>query len=386
MTIIIRSQRPIDHSQPAADSHGQALTVLVVGLQVNATARECFSELLPNAELIMAAVLDDELAEPADVIIAPLSTPLQSSFSAWMSQPLSERPLLIVIASEDQLSAEVAADLVAPALNRTLVYNLRRLLQARPHLAPSTASVAPAYDDAMILKDAIVHNVAHELKTPVLHCKSAVALLAEEMPQNRLVGYATEAVARLEQVVTNLSLLVDSINVSPGPVLVRDAINQALRGLRRSWEHKDSLDRVQVRLPERLPAVLADTKGLAIVLQLLLDNALKFSIELVTAEAQLEGQSVRVTISDRGIGIPSEALEHIFEHFYQVDTSSTRRFGGTGIGLSLVHLILDRHQADIEVVSQEDVGSSFSFALPVIDLQQYVQNAAEKSAAFYDRL
>lgn len=386
MTIIIRSQRPTDHTQPAADNHGPALTVLFVGLQVDATTREHFSALLPDAELETVPLLDDEGADTADVIIAPPSPALQSSFAAWISQPHPERPLLIVIASEDQLSVEIAADLVAPALNRTLVFNLRRLLQARAQWVLSTASAAPAHDDAMILKDAIVHNVAHELKTPVLHCKSAVALLAEEMPQNRLVGYATEAVARLEQVVMNLSLLVDSINVSPGPVLVRDAINQALRGLRRSWEHKDSLERVEVRLPERLPAVLADTKGLAIVLQLLLDNALKFSTETVTVEAQLEGQSVRVTIADRGIGIPSEALEHIFEHFYQVDTSSTRRFGGTGIGLSLVHLILDRHQADIEVASQEDVGSSFSFSLPVIDLQQYVQNAAEKSAAFYDRL
>jgi signal transduction histidine kinase len=384
MTIIFQPPRPTEGG--SADADEAALRIFVLGLPLAESARQCFAALLPDAEVIAAPTLTDDLLDAADAVIAPADSTVLPIFAEWMAAPCGDRPLLALIIPDDQITPAVMADLSAPALSTPLFFNLRAMLQLRAQLAKSAASPAPAHDDAMILKDAIVHNVSHELKTPVLHCKSAVGLLAEEMPSNKLVGYATEAVSRLEQVVMNLSLLVDSINVNPGPVLVRDAINQAMRSLRRSWEHKDSLDRVQIQLPDRLPAVLADTKGLAIVLQLLLDNALKFSTDRVTVEAQDEGQTVRVTISDHGIGIPASALTHIFEHFYQVDTSSTRRFGGAGIGLSLVQLILDRHHADIEVVSEENKGSSFSFALPVIDLRQYVQNVGQKSAAFYDSI
>jgi signal transduction histidine kinase len=73
---------------------------------------------------------------------------------------------------------------------------------------------------------------------------------------------------------------------------------------------------------------------------------------------------VYIRIEDHGIGIPSDKVGKIFDVFYQAESSSTRRFGGMGIGLAIVRFILERHQTQITVESRENQGSAFSFSLP----------------------
>ena len=74
-----------------------------------------------------------------------------------------------------------------------------------------------------------------------------------------------------------------------------------------------------------------------------------------------EEQLVRVTVSDEGIGIPANRVEEIFEPFHQLDGSSTRRYGGTGLGLALVRRIIEAHGSSIQVTSGEGQGSVFEF-------------------------
>lgn len=221
-------------------------------------------------------------------------------------------------------------------------------------------------DEIEVLKNAIVRNVSHELKTPLLQVKSAVSLLAEDLGSSKLIDYATDATARLELLVRNITLLGSSLDINPGPVIVRDAIESARRNLRRIWQRKDETERIVVLLENHLPPVLADKQGLSTVLQLLIDNALKFSKKNIEVCAQRSEDSVELTIRDYGIGIAKDQLELIFDLFYQVDHSSTRRYGGTGVGLAIVKLILDRHNTKILVESSENIGSSFSFRLPII--------------------
>ncbi|MBI5669762.1 MAG: HAMP domain-containing histidine kinase [Chloroflexi bacterium] len=230
-------------------------------------------------------------------------------------------------------------------------------------------------DEVNLLKNAIVRNVSHELRTPLLQMKSAVSLLAEDVGRdNKLIEYATGATARLEGVVRNITLLNELLNESmdvhtPTAVMVSEMIEYAIRNLRRSWEHKDQIDRIRVQLDDNLPPVLADKQGIATVLQLLLDNALKFSQQPVDITAHRDGGYVVISTTDYGIGIPADKLEKIFESFYQIDNSSTRRYGGMGIGLAIVRFILDRHQTRIEVDSEEGQGSTFRFALPIAELR-----------------
>ena len=110
--------------------------------------------------------------------------------------------------------------------------------------------------------------------------------------------------------------------------------------------------------------MLCDKQRLTIAIQLLLDNALKFSREKVTVELADNGQAVSIRIRDHGIGISEDQMTHIFEAFYQIDGSSTRRFGGMGIGLAIVRLILDQHCTTIRVESKLGKGSTFAFDLP----------------------
>ncbi len=260
------------------------------------------------------------------------------------------------------------------AANRRLYSANLTLLEENHQLKDDVAAQTSRSDEINLLKNAIVRNVSHELRTPLLQIKSAVSLLAEDVGRdNRLIDYATGATARLEAAVRNVTLLNELLNESmdahtPGPVQVSEVIQQALRNLRRSWEHKDQIERIQTRLEADLPPVQADKQGLAIVLQLLLDNALKFSEQTVEIKVSRADDWLTITVTDHGIGIPADKLDRIFESFYQIDSSITRRYSGMGIGLAIVRFILDRHHCRISVTSVENQGSTFTFSLPVVEL------------------
>jgi signal transduction histidine kinase len=105
----------------------------------------------------------------------------------------------------------------------------------------------------------------------------------------------------------------------------------------------------------------------------LLDNAQKFSPNggTVRMSARAEGDYAILAVSDQGIGIPPEKLSHIFERFYQVDGSATRRYGGMGIGLALCRAIVEAHGGRIWAESQgEGHGSTFYVLLPLAKSQE----------------
>lgn len=221
-----------------------------------------------------------------------------------------------------------------------------------------------------ILKEAIVRNVSHELKTPLLHVKSAVSLMGEDMGKdNTLIRYAANATARLEALVTNITMFGSSFDLNLGPVIVRDAVEYAHRNLYRIWESKDQAKRIKLFVDDDLPPVTADRQGLSTILQLLLDNALKFSTDEIEVHAHLVDDEIEISVKDYGIGIASDDIQTIFDSFYQIDHSSTRRYGGTGVGLALVKLLIENHRSEINVESQPNKGSTFSFCLPIISLK-----------------
>lgn len=291
------------------------------------------------------------------------------------------KPMLVLIT--DQISEDFpieAVDYILPPNARFIDHQLKILLQLRrenEQLQSETDSLRDNLytqkklgDKVEILKNAIVRNVSHELKTPLLQVKSAVSLLAEDVEDEELINYAKNATARLETLVKNITMLGSSLDMNPNPVIVRDAIESARRNLGRIWEHRHNAttERFKVILEPQLPPVLADKQGLITVLQLLIDNALKFSDEEIEIRAQRKNKEVIISVKDKGIGIAKNELEAIFESFYQVDSSSTRRYGGTGVGLAIVRLILENHDTEIHVESREKYGSTFSFRLPIVEV------------------
>jgi signal transduction histidine kinase len=228
--------------------------------------------------------------------------------------------------------------------------------------------------EASVLKDSIVQNVSHELKTPLLQVKSATSMLAEDARAasptgtSVLADHATAAVARLESVVQNITNLAASTNVKFEPFNLNDAVNVAIRQLGRQWSSSAAVERIKPKV-ENVPLLMGDRGAVAQVLQQLIDNAVKFSpnggpVE-ITAENTPNG--MRVAVRDYGIGIADDQRERIFQAFYQVDSGSTRRFPGTGVGLSIVKLILDKMGTSVEVESKPNVGSTFSFVLAIAE-------------------
>ena len=220
-----------------------------------------------------------------------------------------------------------------------------------------------------VLKQAVVHGVSHELRTPMLQVKSAVALLNEDENTNRnIVELAMEATTRLEGGIRNVTLLNELMNESSDvesftAVPIIQIIQAALRNIGRSWEHKKEVERVKIAPNVQSYAVLCDKQRLTIAIQLLLDNALKFSQDVVKVNILQSGNRVTLSIQDKGIGIAHDQLKRIFEPFYQIDGSSTRRFGGMGIGLAIVQLIMEQHCTAIQIESTQGKGSTFTFDL-----------------------
>jgi signal transduction histidine kinase len=226
--------------------------------------------------------------------------------------------------------------------------------------------------EVVILKDSIVRNVSHELRTPLLQVKSAVAMLAEDARAasptgvSVLADHATAATAKLESIVQNISQLAASLNVKLEPFRLSDAVNLATRQLSRQWASSGNVERIHI--PDNdVPPILGDRGGVAQVLRQLLDNAIKFSPNggPVKIKADQTDTTVRISVCDQGIGIPEDQVERIFQAFYQVDSSSTRPFGGTGVGLAIVKLLLDGMGSNIHVESKPGEGSTFSFTLPL---------------------
>jgi len=120
------------------------------------------------------------------------------------------------------------------------------------------------------------------------------------------------------------------------------------------------------RLPERLPAVRTDPVKLKVVLKNLIHNALKFTdVGLVTVEVTTTPGRIQFDVDDTGIGIAPELLGAIFEPFRQADSSSTRSYGGVGLGLYIVQRLLDLLGGGVSVESEVGRGSHFHVWIPL---------------------
>ena len=285
------------------------------------------------------------------------------------------RPLVMTLAHDTSqnsinVSGDVGADPAAIVDYVSRYLELRREnIELKRRIEKLTHAQEKTKSEVDLLRDAVVNNVAHELRTPLLQIKAAVSLLSEAQENDELLQLAKGATARLEVLVKNITMLNSSLDINIGPAIARDTIHYAVRNLGRIWTQKDAIKRIELDIEDNLPPIMADKTGLSTVIQLLADNALKFSSDQVIIAARSQDETIAISVSDSGIGISDDQITRIFEPFYQVDGSSTRVAGGTGIGLSLVRLILDKHGAPLEVKSKPGNGTSFCFYLPVASLR-----------------
>jgi signal transduction histidine kinase len=228
------------------------------------------------------------------------------------------------------------------------------------------------------MKANFVSNISHELRTPLTHVKGYIELMvtgslgpvSEE--QRHALEVSQKSAARLEAMIDDLIMFSlaskGELSIKQGPVDIRRLANLAVNAVVEKAAARDVT--VHAVVDERVPQVQADSQKIAWVLSQLLDNGIKFTPAggRVVLNVKPEARNlIMISVVDTGIGIPASRIEEIFEPFHQLDESSTRRFGGTGLGLSLVRQIVEAHGSMLDVQSTEGHGTTFRFPLLAVE-------------------
>jgi len=224
------------------------------------------------------------------------------------------------------------------------------------------------------IKANLISNISHELRTPLAHIKGYVELfvagqlgdLTDEQSEamqvtlratNRLGGLIEDLIefstASREGITLHLQLV-------PIPALINSVLD-------RSGEKATKAGvTLEAQLEKDLPDLQVDPERLSWAIFQLVDNGIKFTPNggKVSVKVGIEDLGMHFVVADTGIGIPEDRIQEIFEPFHQLDGSPTRRYGGAGLGLALVKMIVDAHGAELSVSSQEDQGTKFGFSIP----------------------
>jgi signal transduction histidine kinase len=228
------------------------------------------------------------------------------------------------------------------------------------------------------MKANFVANISHELRTPLTHVKGYLELLITESlgplteEQRHGLQVSQKSTNKLESMIQDLimfslatrgemSMKLEKVDIRRTATL---AVNAA------STKVDERGVKLTLSAPDSLPGVQADPEKIGWVVNQLIDNAIKFTPSggSVEVELRMEGNNlIMVLVKDSGIGIPSHRINEIFEPFHQLDGSSTRRQGGTGLGLSLVRQIVEAHGSLLDVQSIEGKGTIFKFPLLILN-------------------
>ncbi len=224
------------------------------------------------------------------------------------------------------------------------------------------------------MKANFVANISHELRTPLTHIKGYLELMVTDSlgpltsEQRHALQVSQKASDRLENLIEDLIMFSlasrGEMSMKQEAFDIRRLASLSVKSVvQKADERGVTMD---VLADEKLPLVQGDSEKISWVLNQLLDNAVKFTPSggRVVINLKEEGANlIMVSVVDTGIGIPANRLKEIFEPFHQLDGSSTRKAGGTGLGLSLVRQIIEAHGSLLDVNSLEGRGTTFKFPL-----------------------
>lgn len=290
------------------------------------------------------------------------------------------RPLLEVIRNHSLHQASKAALDTRSPQRLEVEWDERQLsVQVTPLVGdPATGAVVVLHDTTELnrlesLRRDFVANVSHELKTPLSSIKAYTETLLggavdDQVNRVRFLREIDEQASRLDELIHDM-LDLARIESAQQPFAIQTvgiapAVEDCLK------RHDPRAGAKQVRLyaePEASPALVkADPEGLRVILNNLIDNAVKYTPAggEVRVAWRPDGQMVCIEVADTGIGIPADKAARVFERFYRVDAARSRDVGGTGLGLSIVKHLAQSFGGAVAVESSPNAGATFTVTLP----------------------
>lgn len=288
-----------------------------------------------------------------------------------------------------QTAAPYERELHFAASNRTLAVGLQLvtastsragvLHKANTHYDAPRCIVVTARDVSRVkehlrLKSDMVSLMSHELRTPITSINGFSEMLSADeglsADSREFAGIIKAESQRLSRMIDNFLAVTrlefgDKQGGAKVPILIAQLVEETLVQMQPAARAKRI--RLSVNCATKIPPVVADKSLIGQALRNIVDNAIRYSPEktAVTIYVELEAEAIRLSVEDRGYGIPSEALDRVWEKFYRVvRAGETKDEESTGLGLSFVKEVIEQHGGNVQVASQLGRGSRFSFTLP----------------------
>lgn len=268
-----------------------------------------------------------------------------------------DRPVKIIIDATEKITHGDFSVRIPP-LRGVGMEGFNRIIEAINKMAAELSGTETLRTD-------FITNVSHELKTPLAVMGNYAAMLQRtgitEREKNEYARAISEASRRLAQLITNILKLSKLENQQIFPQTEEFDLGEQLCGcllqLEDLWEQKSL--KIETDMEENV-SIRSDSELLSLVWNNLMSNAVKFTPDggTVSVSLKADGDLVTVTVSDTGCGIKPEVGRHIFEKFYQGDTSHATQ--GNGLGLALVRRVVDILNGEISVQSVFGQGSTFT--------------------------
>ena len=251
----------------------------------------------------------------------------------------------------------------------------RRKAQERDRLLIREQAAREEAENANKAKDQFLAILSHELRTPLNTIIGWAYLLKNNLLDDKDAHDACESIERSSQIQMRLiedlldvsRMLAGKLSVEKVPLDLTELVSLTSESIS-VWAAQKEIELQVLRYPTQL-SVLGDAVRLQQVILNLLQNSIKFTPPggKVIIELSKKESCAQIQIHDNGSGISSAALPHIFEHFHQADSSPSRKYGGLGLGLSVVRHVIEAHEGSIEAQSPgEGLGTTFTICLPLL--------------------
>jgi len=343
----------------------------LLGFFLSRLITEPIHKLHKGTEVIGAGDLDYKVGTPANDEIGQLSRAFDQ-----MTEDLRK--------SRDELKAW-GLTLENRVQGRT--EELNRINEATLNILEDLTEAKTKLEEALKIKSDFTSMVSHELRTPLAAIKEGIAIVADHTAgslnekQKDFLGIAQRNVDRLTRIIGEI---LDFQKLEAGKMVFNieeTDINHIVKEVEGAIDPllKNKGLNLTLKLQDNLPLVSIDKDKIAQVLINLVDNAIKATEKGgITITTGLGDNFVSVQIKDTGCGIKEEDIPKLFQRFVQLEHGTTRKPGGTGLGLNICKQVIDAHRGKIWVESNYGQGSTFQFILPVKERREQDLIAAIK--------